>query len=116
MELIGHSAKKGLDFIKSRAKETMDVQKLSSQLKQLEERREQCLLDIGHRVLVAYGTEDLKDETFRDRVEEIAHLKEEMERVKAEYEGTLTHLKSSMEDLLPKKPKPPIPGPDYETL
>ena len=69
MDRIGDSAKKGFDFIKSRALETVEVQKLSSLVKELDDRRNQCLLDLGHRVVACYGTEDLKDEVFQDRVE-----------------------------------------------
>ena len=45
MDRISDSAKKGLDFIKSRALETVEVQKLSSGIKRLEERRDNCLLE-----------------------------------------------------------------------
>jgi len=116
MDRIGDSAKKGLDFLKSRAKETVEVQKLSSALKELEERRQRCVLDLGHRVLEAFGTEALNDETFRDRVEEIESLTEELERRREEHEQTVTHLRQSVEELLPRRPGTSIPGPDYEEL
>ena len=116
MDRIGDSAKKGLDFIKSRALETVEVQKLSSEVKELEERRTQCLLDIGHRVLACYGTDELKDEVFQDRVEEVRTLNEKLDAAKAKYEETKTHLKNSMEDLIPRRGQPPIPSPDYEDL
>jgi hypothetical protein len=116
MDRIGDSAKKGLDFIKSRALETVEVQKLSSEVKELEERRTQCLLDLGHRVIACYGTDELKDEVFRDRVEEVGILTEKLEAAKAKYEETKAHLKHSMEDLIPRRPQPPIPSPDYEDL
>jgi hypothetical protein len=114
MDRIGDSAKKGLDFIKSRAKETVELQRLAANLKQLEERRRECLLDLGHRVVVCYGTEELRDETFQDRVEEVNHLTSDLEKAKAEYEAAKEHLKQSVEDLMPKRPAPHIPEPDYE--
>lgn len=117
MDRISDSAKKGLDFIKSRALETVEVQKLSSGIKRLEERRDNCLLELGHLVLAAYGTEDLTDSTFRPRVEEMEHLIQELEKLKQEYHETVEHLRHSMEDLLPKKPgSSPIPEPDYDSL
>jgi hypothetical protein len=116
MDRIGDSAKKGLDFIKSRALETVEVQKLSSVVKELEERRNQCLLDLGHRVVACYGTEELKDEVFQDRVEEVHALTEKLESAQTKYEETKAHLRHSMEDLIPGRPQPPIPSPDYEDL
>ena len=116
MDRIGDSAKKGLDFIKSRALETVEVQKLSSLVKELDDRRNQCLLDLGHRVVACYGTEDLKDEVFQDRVEEVRALTEELEKARERYEATREHLRHSVEDLIPRRPKPPIPSPDYEDM
>lgn len=116
MDRIGDSAKKGLDFIKSRALETVEVQKLSAQVKELEERRNQCLMDLGHRVLACFGTEEMKDESFQDRVEEMSALTEQLEAARLNYEETKAHLRSTMEELIPRRPKPPIPSPDYEDL
>jgi len=98
MDRLGDSAKKGLDFIKSRAKETVEVQKLSSTLKQLEDRRERCLLDLG----------------LQDRVEEANYLTQQIQKVKEEHESTREHLRQSVEDLMPKRSGPPIPPPDYD--
>lgn len=118
MDKIGDSAKKGLDFIKSRALETVEIQKLAGTLKRLDERREACLMELGHLVSAAYGTEDLKDETFAPRVQELRELKEEIERVKAEHEQTMEHLKHSVEEILPRRPgvTSRIPAPDYDSL
>lgn len=130
MDRLGDSAKKGFDFIKSRAKETMEVQKLSSSIKQIEERRQQCLLDLGHRVLATYQTEELTSETFRDRVEEIRDLEAQLQQKSSDYQGLKKHLRQSVGDLLPGKSNPsesdastteaapstPIPAPDYEEL
>lgn len=114
MDRLGDSAKKGLDFLKSRAKETVEVQKLSSTAKQLEERRLQCLIDLGHRVVAAHGTEDFQESIFTDRVEEVQKLTAELEKVQQEHEETKTHLRQSMEELLPKRSGPPIPPPEYD--
>lgn len=114
MDRIGDSAKKGLDFIKSRARETVEVQKLSSELKQLEDRRERCLTDIGHRVMAAYGSDDMCDETFRDRVEEVHYLTDQIKQVSAEHESTKDNLRQSVGGLMPKRNAPPIPPPEYD--
>lgn len=117
MDRLGDSAKKGLDFIKNRALETVEVQKLSGTLKRLEERRQNCLLELGHLVLAAYGTEDLKDETFAPRVEELRYLADEIERVKREHQETKEHLVQSVEEVLPRRPGTgQIPEPKYDSL
>lgn len=114
MDRIGDSAKRGLDFIKSRALETVEVQKLSSEVKQLEERRQNCLLEIAHRVLAAYGTDQMKDETFADRVEEAQYLDQRLEQVRVEQESTKEHLKQSVGDILPRRPGSTFKGPNYD--
>ena len=114
MDRIGYSAKRGLDFIKSRAMETVEVQKLSSELKQLEERRQNCLLEIAYRVLAAYGTEQMTDATFRDRVEEAQALDAQIEELKSRQEDTKEHLKQSVGEILPRRPGSTFKGPDYE--
>ena len=116
MDRISDSAKKGIDFIKSRALETVEVQKLSGQIRELEERRTRALLDMGHRVMACFGTEDLRDSSFEDRVEEVRSLTVQLEEVQKKHEETVEHLKHSVEDIIPRRPKPPIPGPDYEDL
>ncbi len=116
MDKFSQSAKKGLDFLKSRAQETVEVQKLSQSVKQLEERRQNCLLDLGHRVITAFETEDLTDDTFRDRVEEVRSLTSQIDKAKSEHSQTKKHLKQSVEDIFPGRSPDPVPGPDYETL
>ena len=117
MDRIGDSAKKGLDFLRSRALETVEVQKLSGSIKKLEERRHNCLLELGHLALAAYGTPDLTDETFRVRVEEIEALEQELAAAQKEHHDTVEQLRQSMGDLLPKRPgSSPIPAPEYDDL
>ena len=116
MDKLGDSAKKGFDFLRNRAAETVEVTKLSSELKELEERRNQSLIDLGHRVMVAFETENMTDETFRDRVEEVRHLSLEIEKVEKNYKETKTQLRQSIDDVIPKRSGVSIPSPDYEDM
>ena len=116
MDKLGESARKGFDFLRSRAQETVEVQKLSSVIRDLEERRERCLIDLGHRVMASIGTPDMKDETFQDRVEEVKKLSAELEKNLQEQEETRESLKQSVGDLMPKPPKSQFEGPSYDEL
>ena len=82
MDRFGESARKGFDFLKSRAKETVEVTKLSSNIRELEDRRDQCLLDIGHRVMAMYDGPVFDKEALRDRVEEVRSLNAELQAAK----------------------------------
>ena len=114
MDRIGDSARKGLDFLKTRATETIEVQRLSATLRQLEERRQQCLIDLGHRLIVSLETDDLRAEAFQDRVAEVHSLSEEIEKVKKEQEDIRRHLRQSLEELGSSSVDSVSP-PQYET-
>jgi hypothetical protein len=101
MDRFGESARKGFDFLKSRAKETVEVTKLNSSIRDLEERRDQCLRDIGHRVMAMFDSPVFDREALRDRVEEVRKLNTELDATEKEYEDVKTSLKSSVEDILP---------------
>jgi hypothetical protein len=112
MDRFGESARKGFDFLKSRAKETVEVQKLSSSIRELEDRRDQCLLDIGHRVMAMFDAPVFDKEALRDRVEEVRTLNAELESHQRDYDSVKSHLKSSVEEILPTRPRTPEP-PEY---
>lgn len=116
MDKLGDSAKKGLDFLRNRAAETVEATKLSSELKDLEERREQSLLDLGHRVMAAFETSKLSKETFRDRVEEVEHLTARIKKLEQELSQTKAQLRQGFDDVLPKRSRISIPKPEYEDL
>lgn len=105
MDRFGESARKGFDFLKSRAKETVEVTKLSSNIRELEDRRDHCLLDIGHRVMAMYDGPAFDKEALRDRVEEVRALNAELEAAKREYEDVKTSLKTSVEEIIPGRHK-----------
>lgn len=115
MDRFGESARKGFDFLKSRAKETVEVTKLSSQMRELEERRDRSLLDIGHRVMAMFDAPNFDKEALRDRVEEVRVLNAEMEAAQQSVQELKSSLKSSMEEILPQ-PRGHEPGhePSYD--
>ncbi len=106
MDRFGESARKGFDFLKNRARETVEVGKIGSNIRELEERREQCLIDIGHRLMAMFDGPTLDKEAFRDRVEEVRALNAELAQTQAEYEAVKTSLKSSVEEILPGHQRP----------
>ena len=119
MDRFQDSAKKGFDFLKSRAKETVEAQKLNSSIRDIEERRDSCLQDLGHRVVAMFDTANFDREALRDRVEEVRRLSADLEAAQHDYDSLKNHFKTSVEEILPKgvKPEPTTPGsipePDY---
>jgi hypothetical protein len=101
MDRFGESARKGLDFLKSRARETVEVTRLNSAIRELEERRDQCLLDLGHRVMLLVDGPEFDKEALRDRVEEVKAINAELEAARAEVEQLKAALKSSVEEIIP---------------
>ncbi len=112
MDRFQDSAKKGFDFLKSRAQETVAVQKLNSNIRELEDRRDQCLLDLGHRVLAMFDQPEFDKEALRDRVMEVQRLNSELEGATAEYQSVKTQLKSSVEEILPTTGRGSRSGPE----
>lgn len=107
MERFGESARRGFDFLKNRAKETVEVQKLSTNVRELEMRRDQCLMDIGHRVLAMFDSPIFDKEALRDRVDEVRRLNREIDYAQADYQSAKSHLKSSVEEILPGRARSP---------
>jgi predicted nuclease with TOPRIM domain len=104
--------------------ETVEATQLSSNIRELEDRRDQCLLDIGHRVMAMYESPVFEKEALRDRVEEVRNLNAELETARQELEDLKASLKSSVEELIPGRsreeapqasdPSPAPQPPDYE--
>lgn len=102
--------RKGLDFIKSRAKETVDIQKLGTRIKQMEQRREECILDLGHRVFVMFEMDRFEPDSLKDRVDEIRDLNGQIETLQAEMAETRDHFKQSVEQLVRTKEEVATPA------
>ena len=100
MEEFGKKAKDGIlsgfQFIKGKVNVTIDLQKLYSQQKTLQHRRDECLLEVGQRVFVFFEmdrVQNLKEddwESIRPRVDEVkdinrklVELEEQIAQVKA---------------------------------
>lgn len=111
MDRFQDMANKGLDFLKSRAKETVEAQRLHSTVRDLEARRERSLLDLGHRVVAMFDLPDFDKDAVRDRVEEIQRLTSEIATAKQEFETVKEQIKESVEDVLPQRPGSAIPQP-----
>jgi len=79
-----HGLKSGLDFLKGKAKEAVDLTKLHGEIKRLQGRRDEYLLDIGHRVFVMFEMDRFEPEGLKPRVEEIRELNREIETLQEE--------------------------------
>ncbi len=88
MDDLGSKAKQGLksgfDFLKGKAKEAVDLTKLHGEIKRLQARRDEYLLDIGHRVFVMFEMDRFEPDGLTGRVEEIRELNREIEALQEE--------------------------------
>lgn len=108
MDRFGDTAKKGFDFLKTRALETVEAQRINTTIRKLEERRDKCLMDIGHRVNVMFDLPEFEREALRDRVEELRELTRKVTEARAELDALAAkHHEES--------PRGGVPAPDYLT-
>lgn len=113
MDQFQEKAKKGLDFLKSRAMETVEVQKLTSALRAMERRKEECILDLGHRVFVMFEMDRFDPESLKERVDEVRKLNGEIEEKQREVRELREQFKHSVEEIIPgrqQRPVPDVPG------
>jgi hypothetical protein len=78
------SLKSGFDFLKGKAKEAVDLTKLHGDIKRLQARRDEYLLDIGHRVFVMFEMDRFEPDGLKPRVDEIRELNREIESLPEE--------------------------------
>ena len=81
MDQFQDKAIKGFNYLKTKAQETVEHQKLSAQIRQLEARRDNCILDLGHRVFVMFEMDRFAPETLKGRVDEIRGLNLEIDAI-----------------------------------
>ncbi|CAN0504595.1 unnamed protein product, partial [Phaeothamnion confervicola] len=91
MDDFGKKAKEGflsgISFLKSKAKETVDLQKLSSQHKALETRRDECLMEVGQRVFVFFEMDRVQTleeadwEPIRPRIDEVKDINRKLQEI-----------------------------------
>ncbi len=117
MDQFQDKAKKGFEFLRERASEAVEAQKLSSKVRQLEKRRDECILDLGHRVFVMFEMDRFDPDSLKDRVDEIRDLNHQLEQTMEEARQVKDQLRHSVEEVLPKRqainnPNVP-PPPDY---
>lgn len=88
MEDFGQKAKSqlkmGFDFLKGKAKDTVDITKLQSQIRSLEQRRDECLLEVGQRVYVMFDMDKFDPEDVKPRVNEVREIKARIEALQTE--------------------------------
>lgn len=79
MDQFQDKAIQGFNYLKTKAQETVEAQKLAAQIRQLETRRNNCILDLGHRVFVMFEMDRFQPETLKPRVNEIRELNLEID-------------------------------------
>lgn len=103
MDNFQEKAKHGLDFLRDRAKETVEAQKLAAHVRGLEKRKEECILDLGHRVFVMFEMDRFEPESLKQRVDEIRELNQQIEEKQVESRQVREQFKQSMSHIMARE-------------
>ena len=113
MDEFGKKAKDGLlhgiQFLKDKAQETMDLQKLNGQVRSLEQRRDECLQEVGQRVYVFFEMDRVQSlqesdwESIRPRIDELKEIKRKLQATEEQIVAVKSgqHIDSPREDAPP---------------
>lgn len=70
--------KVGLDFLHKKARETLDVTKLQSQLRQVQEQKQQALITLGERACAMFDMDSFRAEELKDGVDQVRELQRQI--------------------------------------
>ena len=89
--------KVGFDFLKTKAKDTIDITKLQAQMKSLEQRRDELLLEVGQRVYVMFDMDQFAPEDVKGRIDEVREINRRLEAIQHEIQAIRKGEESSAE-------------------
>lgn len=93
---------KGVEFLRNRAQETVDVHKASAHLKELQRRHEECIRDLGYRVYAMLQKGTLDQRVLRERYVEALELEKAVQRALKDVENIRDRYSSDLKLFVPR--------------
>ncbi len=93
---------KGMEFLRNRAQETVDVHKANAHLKELQRRHEECIRDMGYRVYAMMQKGALDQRLLREQYVEALELEKAVQRALKEVENIRDRYSSDLKLFVPK--------------
>lgn len=112
MDNLSEKAKKGLqksvEFLRSRAQETLELHKVSTHVKELQKRHEECIRDMGYRVYTMMRKGEIDQRALRERYVEALELEKAIERGIRDQENIRDQYRADLKIFLPKEAPPAV--------
>ncbi len=93
---------KGVEFLRNRAQETVDVHKASAHLKELQRRHEECIRDLGYRVYAMMQKGTLDQKLLRERYVEALELEGAVQRALKNVENIRDRYSTDLKLFVPR--------------
>lgn len=93
---------KGLEFLKNRAQETVEIQKSNKYIKELQKRHEESIRDLGYRVYGMMQKGDIDQRALRERFLEALELEKAIERGLRDQTNIRDQFRTDLQIFVPK--------------
>ncbi len=92
---------KGVEFLRHRAQETVELHKATSHLKELQKRHEECIRDLGYRTYAMLQKGALDQRVLRERYVEALELEKAIQRAIKEQENIRDRYSADLQIFVP---------------
>lgn len=92
---------KGVEFLRHRAQETVELHKATSHLKELQKRHEECIRDLGYRTYAMLQKGTLDQRVLRERYVEALELEKAIQRAIKEQENIRDRYSTDLQIFVP---------------
>lgn len=93
---------KGLEFLKNRAHETVELHKSNNYIKELQKRHEESIRDLGYRVYGMMQKGDIDQRALRERYLEALELEKAIERSMRDQGNIRDQFRTDLQIFVPK--------------
>jgi hypothetical protein len=97
---------KGVEFLRHRAQETVELHKATSHLKELQKRHEECIRDLGYRTYAMLQKGTLDQRVLRERYVEALELEKAIQRAIKEQENIRDRYSTDLQIFVPPTTAP----------
>lgn len=106
MDNLGDKAKKGLskglEFLRNRAQETVEIHKSNAYIKELQKRHEESIRDLGYRVYGMMQKGEIDQRALRERFLEALELEKAIERGLRDQTNIRDQFRTDLQIFVPK--------------